>query len=41
MKKLDFFRKCGLIIKNLAGINVDYFTRSEALPFYHIDIDLF
>ncbi|MEW5693456.1 MAG: hypothetical protein AB1765_09200 [Candidatus Hydrogenedentota bacterium] len=31
MKKLDFFRKQGVIIKELAGINDDYFTRSEGI----------
>ncbi|MEW5693330.1 MAG: hypothetical protein AB1765_08540 [Candidatus Hydrogenedentota bacterium] len=30
MKKLDFFRKQGLIIKELPGINDDYFTRSQS-----------
>ncbi|MEW5693993.1 MAG: hypothetical protein AB1765_11935 [Candidatus Hydrogenedentota bacterium] len=29
VKKLDFFRKQGLIIKELPGINDGYFTRSQ------------
>ncbi|MEW5693667.1 MAG: hypothetical protein AB1765_10270 [Candidatus Hydrogenedentota bacterium] len=31
MKKLDFFRKQGVIIKELPGINDDYFTGSEGI----------